>query len=198
MTTPTKLDPIALAEAIAPALDASVDYERSRALGRAELTRAGGWRIVIGGGGARWVIYGTDWDIPQPDIPTTFFKYPTITVATSKSPAQIAREIKRRLLPTYETLLGHALAQSERIREGNVIEEALADEAAAILGSLGSRHRDDAGKPSVRLWTVHYYGDVKPSSYRDGTYSMDLHDLPADLSQALLRTIADYARENPC
>src|SRR5690606_780491 len=101
-TTPTKLEPIALAEAIAPALDASVDYKWSP--WRAELTRAGGWRIVIDVHAERWVIYGTDWDIPHPRDPV-YFEYPTITVSASKPPAQIAREIQRRLLPKYEAFL---------------------------------------------------------------------------------------------
>jgi hypothetical protein len=127
-------------------------------------------------------VYGRDADPVQ------------ITVGLTRPAEAVAREITRRLLPAYEPLLAHAVAQTQR-RDG---EQAQRGRAAEQLCQA---------LPGTRLLTVdrHHYPKLalslhsRPGSwqgrgevYPGGTVHLTLHGLPADLAVALLETLHRY------
>jgi hypothetical protein len=76
---------------------------------------------------------------------------PEIGVSTSKTPAQIARDIRRRLLPDFAAMTAAAIERRRESDDAYAAQDMLAAELAALLGAGTFRHENrDPGQATGR------------------------------------------------
>jgi hypothetical protein len=116
-----------------------------------------------------------------------------ITADAAKTPAAIARDIARRLLPTYRADRDRALEIHERNQEQRAWEQATAAEFAEIVsGQVFEDHRDRdtfyGGSGIV--------GHIKASvSYGYGVTFEQLSSIPVDTARQILELLRDAPRQ---
>ena len=124
-----------------------------------------------------------------------------ITVAVSRGPAVIAREINRRLLPAY-------LARLAEVIKYNQTERADYEERGRVLGQvaglLGGTYRQEPYEPgksgnysgSVSLYHLPgaLFGSVSASGSPD-TLDLDLHVVPRETALKILAVLAEVTKE---
>lgn len=113
----------------------------------------------------------------------------SITVSASKSAAQIAGDISRRLLPAH---VAYVKVQRERLQAHNEYEgrvRVLRDELLAALGAAGSPlERDDT---EIYLHLTDGYGSMRVS---DRTVNFNRFSVPGDVAVKIARVLAKEAR----
>ena len=110
---------------------------------------------------------------------------PKITVSLDKSPEQIARDIKRRVLPGYRDVLAKA---TEIVRERNDLFAKTAASAAAIAKVIGAVDAD--GNGGVSFSSSKRLPNVEGSAKCDGErVSLSLSDLTLGESASMLSTL---------
>lgn len=118
---------------------------------------------------------------------------PSINCSPDKSPAQLARDITRRLLPDYLPLWEKA-AQQVRDREEHERKVlALRAELVPLFpgARVGPEHSNDVDRTiSFHLANHNGYGEVKLSS---DTVELHLRSIPAALAKSIARAIQAYA-----
>ena len=192
-----------LAEALAPIFGATASHQHDwheKSDAYAKLTRPDGFDVTITRDGARYIIRA--WlpelrrDAYLPSADRNQQHRADISVSASKPPVTIAAEMRRRLLPDYERLIGvFAQANADAIARRQRTE-AMGDELGAILGARGPHrahnHPDDEVK--VRIPTRHVgYGDWTPWIASDGErVNIELRSAPYALALAIARVIADW------
>jgi len=111
------------------------------------------------------------------------YKQPSIGVSLSRSAASIARDIQRRLLGTYEQLLGEVMAvMDEKTKNAQTMREIGHDLASRISGS----DVHEWGENSVDIRTPH--GDVisiRPSGSARVTITTDNIEFLRDLADLI-------------
>lgn len=105
-------------------------------------------------------------------------KHADITVALDRGPAKIAREIERRLLPTYYAEIERVKASAAEAR----MAEAAQSSAETRLSVFGSRGYLSLPGPGYGNWSVSYGGE---------TASLELRGLPIDLAEKVLQLVKD-------
>lgn len=124
---------------------------------------------------------------------------PYITVAESRGPAVVAKEIQRRLLPKYETMYNHIKKQKEEFLAAKALEidafgliaEVTHGEIPAEL--LKEQHRANGRRLEVRFGR---HGEFNwPNGiaeyYYEGRMDIQLHKLTPQEAGAVLETLID-------
>lgn len=123
---------------------------------------------------------------------------PEITVAGTKTSAQIASEITRRLLPDADKLYT-ALLERKAVSDAYnarcvAVQKQMIDASNGILSATESRdgHGFDAYRSlSVRGWYMN-------NSYASAdTVQLEFRSLPVELAEAIIRTVAEYEGNRP-
>jgi hypothetical protein len=110
-----------------------------------------------------------------------------ITVAASKTPAQIARDITNRLLPAYLPYLTELRA---RVNADNANEDkitAFRNELLTAIGGAGKEHNEH----DIYLTLGDGYGTMRVQS---DSVSFDHLSVPRDLALEIAKVMAKYAR----
>jgi len=131
-----------------------------------------------------------------------------ITVAASKTPEQIARDIAHRLLPGYVNLLAKV---KERRRQVVQYRDRQAEAAKLLLAAAGdltvNPYHPESGvttfeqldkqTPTIHLYTQAkaggFNGDVK--NINGNNCDLELCDVPLDLAQFILKLLRDTKRK---
>jgi hypothetical protein len=116
----------------------------------------------------------------------------SITVAASKKPGAIARDITNRLLPAY---LPYVAALRKRLVEHMAYEDRVVrfrDQLLSALGNAGQRDRDDRSN-DIRLNLEDGYGTIQ---VQDGSIHLSNMSIPGDLALEIATAMAKYGRKN--
>lgn len=121
-----------------------------------------------------------------------------ITVAETRPPAAIAKEIERRLLPKYRETLATRLQQLQSDADARAAREAFADRIIEATGGLAQRRETHRGRPDPDRTEVfvpsnaggndHGYGTFTPF-HRADRVTIELHNVPADVAVEIARVI---------
>jgi hypothetical protein len=110
-----------------------------------------------------------------------------ITVSADKTPAQIARDIERRLLPHYEHRFRAAL-ERRKAREREIMDRwATVREIAEIIH--GDVTRDDRSE-SPQAWA--HFGDYERAEFKadyKGSVDIELQHVPMDTAKWIARIV---------
>jgi hypothetical protein len=112
-------------------------------------------------------------------------KLPSITVADSRSPQAIARDITRRFLPDYQAKLAEF---RQRVADDNAYHKAVADLSARMAKALGLEVTD---MKTQREGQLRLYGALSGDAWGDIEVSRDsvtlkLHSLTPEKAEAIL------------
>lgn len=113
-----------------------------------------------------------------------------ITVSATKTPAQIAGDITRRLLPSYLT---YVAALRERLNASNAADDRVATYRDALLAAIGTAGRAD-GDEEIRLDMEDGYGSLQVRS--DGGVSFRRLSVPRGLALDIAKAMSKYGRRN--
>ena len=128
-------------------------------------------------------------NFPPYDCAPCYEKRVTIHISTSKTPAQIAKDITRRLLPTHLPQYAEALQRHQRTLAAVARGQAAAEALARALGKPVPQERNES-----REWTLHCYetdgvslrAHISPD-YRDGRHiKLELSDLTLAEAKAVV------------
>src|SRR4029077_20122434 len=117
---------------------------------------------------------------------------PEITVSASRSPAAIAREISRRLLPRYRAILADAQARNRQDAADGEARSKLAAIIADLLppGPAGQVIvRETSCSTELHLNTAAAWAEVRIDD-APAPVSVQLRDLPASAALAMLTAMA--------
>jgi hypothetical protein len=116
---------------------------------------------------------------------------PSITVAETRTPDAIAREIKRRLLPAYRELLVKVRESKARNDEYEQQRDGLRDELLTALGEHGRAGQQHQRDGSINLYGLPgpVYGTVTVS--RDSA-AFEIRSAPRELALAIARVIGEW------
>ena len=177
-----------LAQAVAVSLGPEWTYNHAeRTITRADgagfyLSVRADKRVHLGGDRPAGTSYGSVGNPPK-----------GITVAMSRGPQAIAREIERRLLPEYLRWYAQAV---RRLAETQAVETArteLLSEMAAIIGVAAPTPGRDQGV-YAHLLRPGCSSACVTSTY-DGRVNIIIASATPDLARALLRVIREHARK---
>lgn len=117
-------------------------------------------------------------------------KLPSITVSLAKSPQQIARDIERRLLPTYREIRTETLARKARSDQDELDRQGLAASLAAVLGV--ESENPNTAKLYIGSYGDPLHGDV---SVRSASYEVEFSlraspSLAIELAKAIAAVLA--------
>jgi hypothetical protein len=113
-----------------------------------------------------------------------------ITASAAKTPAQIAGEITRRLLPAY---LPYLAALRERLNASNAADDRVATYRDALLAAIGTAGSAD-GDEEIRLHIEDGYGSLQVQS--DGGVFFHRLSVPRGLALEIAKAMANYGRTN--
>jgi hypothetical protein len=134
-------------------------------------------RIIIEGRMTRELLNFKSYDASLPDI----------TMSANKSPADIAREIERRLLPRLEPILSAAKASKQASDESDARRAAMKASILAALGDAGRERTNHAGDSINLRVHDHMYGDIE---VRHGEARVELHISDAETAKRLAAWLA--------
>lgn len=146
----------------------------------------------------RWTIAGIYPESPASDRFAGDGKpMPRITVAATRTPAAIAREITRRLLPAYETRLADVRAHIVRATDDAAERERVAALLCAALPGTRpvaqhSGTRIQLSLPSLPA-SMYGTGEVNYS----GTVELHLRSMPVAVAVAVLEAVARFNDDEP-
>lgn len=134
------------------------------------------------------------------DMPTSNTEHVSINVSRDKAPTAIARDIERRLMPTYERELAKLRETYEQRDKNNAQREAMVRRVYRIMGKPDTRdaraREQDSKNSQTRIslsGITDGYGDM--TIYHDGTSAaIELHSIPADLALDILATAVNYGK----
>jgi len=120
-----------------------------------------------------------------------------ITVSVTRPAEAVAREITKRLLPAYEPRLTHAVARAARRAAEQAQRDEVADRLRQALPGTRVITPDRHHYPRLALSLHSRPGAWQGSGevYPGGTVQLTLHNVPADLAVALLKTLHQYDQD---
>lgn len=128
------------------------------------------------------------------------FKVVSIGVSDSRPPAQLAREITRRLLPDYRTNLSTAKEKAQKLDDDHAARTALAEQVLKTLpGSRIGYHNNKNQHTDIYRYSHGGSASVNISLDRDGSGARELKitSLPAEQLLAILTVIAPNKESQP-
>lgn len=107
--------------------------------------------------------------LPDDVYQARYGNLPSITTTLSKTPAQLAQEIERRLLSAYRPLLAEAQENRRDEDRRERVRDELAETLARTLGKYGTRSRhNDSSTTSIHLGSSGVIsGDLEVSKYSE-------------------------------
>lgn len=115
-----------------------------------------------------------------------------ITVALTRGPEVIAREIERRLLPGYLTTLAEVKEKMRLDQEAKDMRQVAAERLVEVLSIPGVHLRD--GELSWFSDTPAGYGSARVN-YGGGTVAVEARSVTLEVAERILRVLAEAAEK---
>lgn len=116
--------------------------------------------------------------------------HPSITVTLSRPAEQIAKDIERKIFPTYETMLDAANARTSERESYESRARALADRIADITGGQVEDSRSGSGRFAVNLnRSAKFSGELGDVKVSDERVTFERFDMTPDEAEAVLRLL---------
>ena len=115
--------------------------------------------------------------------------FPSITCVGSKEPAALAKEITRRLLPTYNVRYAETVATCRQIADAIAARDEVATVLATLLGMAAHSTRDG------RVWFPTDFCGRAVEVHRGGhLVTFDQFTVPTDLARAIIEVLKAHAK----